>query len=77
MSSPHPMTQQYTPFYLLVFLATSRRWEDAAYTDMHTKKSALERKGQIEASVQKGDVPTGSDLCKSDWKEQRKHSLGQ
>ena len=51
---PHPMTQQYTRFYLFVFLAASRRREDAAYTDMHTEKSALERKGQIEmCNVQK------------------------
>ena len=51
---PHPMTQQYTRFYLFVFLAASRRREDAAYTDTHTEKSALERKGQIEmCNVQK------------------------
>ena len=48
------MTQQYPRFYLLVFLATSQRREDAAYADTHTKKSALERKGQIEmCNVQK------------------------
>lgn len=76
------MTQQYTPFYLLVFLKASRRWEDAAYTDMHTKKSALERKGQIEASVQKEMSPqaltcarvTGRSNGNTTWDNKRETS---